>query len=75
MTDIRPIFVRFSKDMKIPGATSELENQYYCMMNSVPDGDQFLMDVAPLAYSPAAYHVTLYGCEFSSIETQPDPLE
>ena len=61
--------------MKIPGATSESSDKYFCVMNSLSDGDQFLMDVSPLAYSSPAHHITLYGCEYSSIETQPEPLE
>jgi len=66
---------RYSVDMKIPGATSESSDKYFCVMNSLSDGDQFLMDVSPLAYSSPAHHITLYGCEYSSIETQPEPLE
>ena len=61
--------------MKIPGAISESENQYFCTMRPLGSGDLFLTDVTPNAYSPAAHHITLFGCEYTSIETEPDPLE
>ena len=65
---------RFQK-MRIPGAISESENQYFCTMLPLPSGEEFLTDVSPVADSSAAHHITLFGCEYSSIETEPDPLE